>query len=64
MAENIESLEDLNAILTHYDKDPATFPTVIQYNKCDLPDVAPIEKLRATLERRRASRVFHRRPHR
>lgn len=49
MSENIESLKDLSAILTHYDKDPATFPTVIQYNKCDLPDVMPIDKLRAVL---------------
>jgi mutual gliding-motility protein MglA len=49
MAENMESLEDLKAILTHYDKDPASFPTVIQYNKCDLPDAEPIEKLHAAL---------------
>lgn len=49
MAENIESLEDLKSILTHYDKDPATFPTVLQYNKCDLPDITPVDKLRAAL---------------
>jgi hypothetical protein len=49
MPENAESLKDLNAILTHYDKDPATFPIVIQYNKCDLPNIAPVEKLRAAL---------------
>jgi len=49
MSENIESLKDLNAILTYYDKDPAAFPTVIQYNKCDLPNIAPIDTLRATL---------------
>jgi mutual gliding-motility protein MglA len=49
MSENTESLKDLSTILTHYDKDPATFPTVIQYNKCDLPNITPIEKLRAAL---------------
>jgi signal recognition particle receptor subunit beta len=47
--EDIESLKDLHTILTHYDKDPATFPTVIQYNKCDLPDITPIDRLRAAL---------------
>jgi mutual gliding-motility protein MglA len=49
MQENMESLEDLKAILTHYDKDPAAFPLVIQYNKCDLPNLSPVEKLHAAL---------------
>ncbi len=49
MSENTESLKDLNRILTHYEKDPATFPIVFQYNKCDLPNITPIETLRATL---------------
>jgi hypothetical protein len=49
MPENIESFKDLRTILAHYGKDFETFPTVIQYNKRDLPDVSPIEELRAAL---------------
>jgi signal recognition particle receptor subunit beta len=49
MDENIESLNDLRTILAHYGKNLETFPTVIQYNKRDLPDVATLEELRATL---------------
>ncbi len=49
MPENIESFKDLRAILAHYGKEFETFPTVIQYNKRDLPDVTPIEELHATL---------------
>jgi signal recognition particle receptor subunit beta len=49
MDENIESLNDLRTILAHYGKNFETFPTVIQYNKRDLPDVATLEELRATL---------------
>jgi signal recognition particle receptor subunit beta len=49
MDENIESLNDLRTILAHYGKSFETFPTVIQYNKRDLPDAASLEELRATL---------------
>ncbi len=52
MPENIESLRDLHNILAFYGKDPENFPTVIQYNKRDLPEVAPVEELRATLNKR------------
>jgi signal recognition particle receptor subunit beta len=49
MAENIESIADLHAILTFYNREPKVFPTVIQYNKRDLPDISSVEELRAKL---------------
>ncbi len=52
MAENIYSRADLDEILMHYRQDPKIFPTVIQYNKRDLPNVCSIEKLREALNPR------------
>jgi hypothetical protein len=52
MAENIYSRADMDEILMHYRQDPKKFPTVIQYNKRDLPNISPVEKLRKALNPR------------
>jgi mutual gliding-motility protein MglA len=43
--ENIESLRNLHENLLEEDIDLRTFPTVLQYNKRDLPGVVPIAAL-------------------
>jgi mutual gliding-motility protein MglA len=43
--ENIESLRNLHENLLEEDIDVHTFPTVLQYNKRDLPGVVPIAAL-------------------
>jgi mutual gliding-motility protein MglA len=43
--ENIESLRNLHENLLEEDIDLTSFPTVIQYNKRDLPGVLPITEL-------------------
>jgi mutual gliding-motility protein MglA len=43
--ENIESLRNLHENLLEEDIDLRTFPTVLQYNKRDLPGVVPITTL-------------------
>ena len=43
------SMEDLKENLAAYGFDISTIPFVIQYNKRDLPDVVPVEELRALL---------------
>jgi hypothetical protein len=49
MEANIESLENLDVNLKEQGYDLATTPFVIQYNKRDLPNAAPIEELRKVL---------------
>jgi signal recognition particle receptor subunit beta len=46
---NIESVENLELNMEANGQKLATVPYVVQYNKRDLPDVAPIEELRAQL---------------
>jgi mutual gliding-motility protein MglA len=46
---NQESVENLDHNLGAYELSLAELPFVIQYNKRDLPDVAPVEELRASL---------------
>ncbi|HSJ08356.1 MAG TPA: ADP-ribosylation factor-like protein [Longimicrobiales bacterium] len=45
MDENVESLRNLHENLLEEDIDLRTFPTVIQYNKRDLPGVMPVAEL-------------------
>lgn len=45
MEENIESLNNLEENLNYYGKSLKTIPLVIQYNKRDLPDVAPVAEM-------------------
>jgi len=45
LKENVESLRNLNDNLREYRLDLATVPYVVQYNKRDLPDVAPLDYL-------------------
>jgi mutual gliding-motility protein MglA len=47
--ENIESLRNLHENLLAEDIDVRSFPTVLQYNKRDLPGVLPIEELEDAL---------------
>jgi signal recognition particle receptor subunit beta len=47
--ENVESLRDLRQNLKEYDCDLDEMPCVIQYNKRDLPNVAPIQYLEFAL---------------
>jgi signal recognition particle receptor subunit beta len=46
---NIESLYNLHENLKEYDLDLKTIPFVMQYNKRDMPDAAPIEDLQEEL---------------
>ena len=52
MQENLESFKNLEENLREYDYDLDELPYVIQYNKRDLPNVAPIEYLEFLLNRR------------
>lgn len=49
MEANIESLEDLRINLTEQGYDLDKLPFVIQHNKRDLPNVAPIEEMNTLL---------------
>ncbi len=46
MEANIESLENLRTNLTEHGYDLDKIPYVIQYNKMDLPNAAPVDELR------------------
>lgn len=46
---NIESLDNLRINLEEQGYDLDKVPFVVQYNKCDLPNVTPLEELRKTL---------------
>lgn len=46
---NIESLENLRGNLEEHDYDLDKLPFVVQYNKRDLPNVAPVSELRLLL---------------
>lgn len=46
---NIESIENLKVNLTEQGYDLDKVPYVIQYNKRDLPNISPVEELRAQL---------------
>jgi len=46
---NIESLENLKINLEEHGYDLEQLPCVIQYNKCDLPNITPIDELRRLL---------------
>jgi signal recognition particle receptor subunit beta len=54
--ENVESLRDLETNLREYDAALDDVPYVIQYNKRDLPNIAPLEYLEFALNNR-AQRV-------
>lgn len=49
MEANIESLENLRTNLTEHGYDLDKIPYVIQYNKRDLPNAAPLDELRKLL---------------
>jgi hypothetical protein len=51
LRENVESFRNLGENLKEYRLDLATLPYVVQYNKRDLPDVAPLDYLEYTLNR-------------
>jgi signal recognition particle receptor subunit beta len=53
LQENLESFKNLEENLREYDYDLDEMPYVIQYNKRDLPNVAPVEYLEFLLNRRR-----------
>jgi uncharacterized protein len=44
-ADNQESLDNLAAFLKGYGQSLATVPTVLQYNKCDLPEALAVDDL-------------------
>lgn len=48
MEANIESLENLETNLSEHGYDLSKIPYVVQYNKRDLPNAAPIEELKET----------------
>ncbi len=47
--QNVQSIVNLEQNLRRQGDDPDRLPLVVQYNKRDLPDVATIEELRASL---------------
>jgi len=49
MAENVESFQNLEENLAEYGKDIREIPLVLQYNKRDLPNAAPISELQAAM---------------
>ena len=49
LQDNIESLKDLEEHLRFYKKDLRALPFVLQYNKRDLPDITPVNKLNTML---------------
>jgi len=49
MDENIESMNDLKENLKYYNKDLESIPFVIQYNKRDLENIFPLEKLESEI---------------
>ncbi len=49
LADNLESLRNLEQNLQHHGKNIRTLPVIIQYNKRDLPNAMPIEELEAKL---------------
>ena len=57
LRENVESLRNLEANLREYEFTLDEIPYVLQYNKRDLPNVAPVEYLEFVLNRR-AKRVL------
>ena len=52
MDANVESLENLKVNLREQGYDPDRIPLVLQYNKRDLPSVAPVSELHALLNYR------------
>jgi hypothetical protein len=52
LRENVESLRNLEENLRQYESSLAEMPYVVQYNKRDLPNAAPIEYLEFILNRR------------
>lgn len=52
MDDNVESLNNLEENLAEYGYNLAELPFVLQYNKRDLPNIAPIEQLQKTLNPR------------
>jgi signal recognition particle receptor subunit beta len=46
---NIEAMHNLYENLAEYGLDPREMPFVVQYNKRDLPNVAPVQELEANL---------------
>ena len=51
LEENLESLANLEENLREFGKDLRTIPTVIQYNKRDLPDIHTVEELEEKLNK-------------
>ncbi len=52
MEANLESLDNLKANLAEQGYDMANVPLVIQYNKRDLPNAAPLDEMRRLLNTR------------
>ncbi|HJX32407.1 MAG TPA: GTPase domain-containing protein [Thermodesulfobacteriota bacterium] len=57
LAENIESLEDLEKNLLYYGKKIDDIPMILQYNKRDLKKISSIQTLNSKLNRRNLSVV-------
>ena len=58
LRENVESFRDLEANLREYDSTLDEIPYVLQYNKRDLPNLAPLTYLEFVLNRRAARVPF------
>ncbi|MCK4506066.1 MAG: gliding-motility protein MglA [Candidatus Aegiribacteria sp.] len=48
---NLDSIEDLETNLESYGMDLAQLPTILQFNKRDLPSIAPLDELEKQLNR-------------
>ncbi len=49
LTENVEAWNNLISNLRELGQDPTSFPTIIQYNKRDLPDAISLDTLRTNL---------------
>ena len=48
---NLDSIEDLESNLESYGMDLAQMPTILQFNKRDLPSITPLDELEKQLNR-------------
>ncbi len=54
---NLDSIEDLETNLESYGMDLSQLPTILQFNKRDLPSIAPLDELEMQLNRHNWSTV-------
>ena len=59
MEENVDSFENLEANLKTYNRSVDDIPYILQFNKRDMPDVAPVEYLDFVLNQREKKALYY-----